>query len=447
MNWLSPVRNVVRGIMNRRNFPAGPTARFARYANRNPPPWTRVIRGRLNVCDMKTNHATRSRRASPASALRHKGKHLVVLGAGGNIGSHLIPLLARLPNVTRLTLVDFDSYSQENLRSQAIVPSDLGRPKARVQARRATRINPALHIVPIIDRLENVPLGWLRADVILGCLDSKESRRCANEIAWRLGAVWIDAGVEPTQMLARVNVYLPAPDQPCLECAWSERDYAELSVIHPCDAAGTKTPASNSPACLGALAAALQAIECQKLIACQSNGALAGRQVVIEAATHRQYVTTFRRNPDCRFDHVTWNISALHRPLRELSIGSMLRSGQRSNISAAIAFGGRPLIKRLHCPGCGFTRRIFRLQGRFKVHEQFCSRCGREMLSAGFHMKPRLSSADLGPGDAERSLASLGLRAGDIISLSNDTGKKYLELRADPLPRSRKAKPNYRRNL
>jgi adenylyltransferase/sulfurtransferase len=285
----------------------------------------------------------------------------------------------------------------------------------------------------------------LRGDVILACLDSKESRRSANEIAWRLGMPWIDAGVEPSLMLARVNIYLPAADQPCLECAWSERDYAELSTIHPCDAGVSKAPATNSPACLGALAAALQAIECQKLLAGQAAGALIGRQVLIEAANHRQFVTAFHRNSKCRFDHAIWSISSLDRAPQELSIAAMLQMANRSDSSAALAFGGQPVVKRLDCPGCGFTRRIFRLQRRLRPADRFCDRCGREMLSAGFYMKTRLSRADLSPGDADRSLASLGLRQGDVISLSNGAGKKFFELCAQPVPRSRPAKPCHRR--
>jgi adenylyltransferase/sulfurtransferase len=359
--------------------------------------------------------------------MRGKGKHLVVLGAG-NIGSHLVLLLARLGLVTGLTLVDFDRYEKKNWQSQAITPSDIGQAKARVQARRARCINPKLEVAAIVDRLENVPLGELRGDVILTCLDSKESRRYANEIAWRLGAPLIDAGVEPSQMLARVNVYLPAADQPCLECAWSDRDYADLATLHPCDAGGPKTPATNAPASLGALAAALQAIECQKLLAGQSAAALIGRQVVIEAATYRQLVTSFRRNPNCRFDHAIWPITPLRQSPMELTIGEALRLAQGASAAGALAFGGQPLVKRLDCPGCGFTRRTFRLQRRLQHNDRFCDRCGREMLSAGFHMKTRLSSADLGPGDADRSLASIGLRPGDVISLSNGTDERFFEL-------------------
>jgi hypothetical protein len=68
------------------------------------------------------------------------------------------------------------------------------------------------------------------------------------------------------------------------------------------------------------------------------------------------------------------------------------------------------------------------------------------MLSAGFHMKTQLSRADLGPGDAYRSLASLGLRAGDVISLSNGNAARFFELGARPVARARTAKPTHRRN-
>jgi adenylyltransferase/sulfurtransferase len=373
-----------------------------------------------------------SPKALPGLRRPRRRKWLTVLGAGGNIGSHLVPLVARLPGVGRLTLVDPDRYEERNLRAQAISARDIGQWKARVQARLVRRINPALEVEAIVGRLEDVPLGRLRADVILGCLDSKESRRGANEAAWRLGVPWIDAGVEPSLMLARVDVYLPAEGQPCLECAWDEHDYAELAVHHPCDPAGLRTPASNSPACLGALAGALQAVECHKLIGGDSAAALVGRQVVIEARTLGQFVTAFRRNPACRFDHATWKISPLGGRLEDLSVGALLELAGGPRQAAALSFGGRALVKRLDCPGCGFARRVFQLQHRLEPRDRRCGRCGREMLSAGFHMKTRLTRADLGPGDADRSLASLGLLGGDVVSLSNGTGQKYYQLRRTP---------------
>jgi len=395
---------------------------------------------------MKSKPSPLSGRGARVVPSMRTGRHLVVFGLG-NIGSHLVQLLARMPGVKRLTLVDFDRYEEKNLWSQDITAADVGRAKAMVQARRARRINPRLEVVPIVDRLENIPLGRLRGDVILAGLDSKQCRRVAGEIAWRLGVPWIDAGVEASQLLARVNVYGPAADQPCLECAWSERDYADQATVHPCDNGAAKTPATNSPACLGALAGSLAAIECGKILAGKTADALIGRQVLIEAGTHRHYVTTFRRNPRCRFDHATWKISPLRVAPDDLSIGAALKLEAHSDASTALAFGGMPVVKRLVCPRCGFSRRLFRLQSRLRQRERFCAKCGREMLSAGFYMKASLARADLGPGEAGLSLASLGLSAGDVISLNAGASKKYFELGAGRLPQIETPKPRNRSQL
>ncbi|PWU21225.1 MAG: hypothetical protein C5B50_02240 [Verrucomicrobia bacterium] len=391
-----------------------------------------VTKNRPRLC---ISRVKRSKDHAPASAERllppagfaTRLAHLVVCGLG-NIGSYVIPLLARLPGVSHLTLIDHDRYEAENLRSQAITPADFGQPKAQVQARVAKRINPKLAVMPIVDRLENIPRGWLRGNLALGCLDSLESRRGLNEIAWRLGMIWIDAGVEPSLMLARVNVYRPGKDQPCLECAWSESEYDNLTTLYPCDQGTPKTSSTNAPSCLGAYCAALAVLECQKLLFGKSETALIGRQLVLDTTTHRAITTSFCRNPDCRFDHRIWTIAPGRPNLLPSPLGSILKRPPVGGMHTELGFGGHAVAKRLDCPACGFGRSVFRLQHRLRDRERLCDRCGAEMLAAGFHMKSRLSRADLGPGEAERTLESLGLRGGDIISLREGKSEKFLEL-------------------
>ena len=100
-------------------------------------------------------------------------RHLLVIGAGGNIGSHLVPLLARMPGVGRLTLIDRDYYEARNRVSQDIGDQDVGRAKVQVQAKRARRANTALRVVALHTPVELLPLGALRADMIVTCLDSR----------------------------------------------------------------------------------------------------------------------------------------------------------------------------------------------------------------------------------------------------------------------------------
>src|SRR5207249_5305047 len=131
---------------------------------------------------------------------------------------------------------------------------------------------------------------------------------------------WIDAGVEPGGLLARVNGYLPAGENPCLECAWSDEDYQALESSYPCDSGAAQPTASNAPSGLGALAASLQVLEAQKFLVGRIDQVVINRQVLIDASQHKHYVTAFRRNPNCRFDHAVWRIEALGAGCREKSL-------------------------------------------------------------------------------------------------------------------------------
>ena len=205
---------------------------------------------------------------------------VVIVGAGGNIGSHLVPHLARMRQVDRVTLIDRDVYEARNVYAQDITPRDVGKPKAVVQARRLRRIRPSLHVEAISDAVERIPMGTLRSDVILSCLDSRISRQQVSQFAWRLGIPLIDAGVEAGGLLARVNVYVPGRDTPCLECAWDDRDYDALEQTYPC-LGHAEVAATNAPSSLGSLAASLQAIECLKLLDGRADQAVVGKQVLL----------------------------------------------------------------------------------------------------------------------------------------------------------------------
>ncbi|HVS04231.1 MAG TPA: ThiF family adenylyltransferase, partial [Thermoanaerobaculia bacterium] len=221
------------------------------------------------------------------------GATLAVVGAGGNVGSHLVPLLARLPAVGRLVLVDRGSYQAADLVTQAITPRDVGRPKARVQARRARRLRPQLAVEALHADLAAVPPGRLRGAALLACLDGRAARQRVNELARWLGMPWIDGGVRADGLLARADLYGAGEESACLECAWSEQDYAALETADPC---GEGEPApTGAPAALGALAAALQALLCGRLLAGEAPPALPeggdGWRVVLAAGHGRAQAT------------------------------------------------------------------------------------------------------------------------------------------------------------
>lgn len=364
---------------------------------------------------------------------------LVVVGAG-NIGSHVGRHLARMPEVNRLMLIDKDCYEEKNLRSQDILASDCGKPKAVVQARQVRRIRPDLEVEAVTVPVQEVPLGRLRSTVILACLDTKAARQCVNEAAWHLGIPWIDSGVAADGLLARVNVYVPSADAPCLECAWDRRDYELLEQSYPCDpSAVTNRPAgrlagthpTNAPSSLGALAAALQVIELQKLLACSPDLLPAGWEVTIDALHHKQRVTAYRRNPQCRFDHKVWRLEQLDRPVSALTVGDFVDGAvadRAPSNSASLSAAGRPFVRRLTCPRCGAARDLLRLAGRIPGPLRRCRECGHDMVARGFDLMPRLEHAAVGRALARRKLTSLGFRAGDVVTVEGDRVERHFLL-------------------
>ena len=210
-------------------------------------------RRRRMRCDCNPHVRAFRLAAAGAAAGRRSGCKVLLIGTG-HIGSMAFGLLARQPAIAELLLIDPQHYGTENLLTQNIAQDDVGEPKAIALARQAMRIRPRgdLTVRSIVDRVENVPMGLLQCGP-----DLHRSRFCANRAAGsissptRLGGIpWIDAGVRGDEMLARVNVYFPGGDSPCLECAMGPRDYELLSQRYGCDGKLKPAPATNSPALL-----------------------------------------------------------------------------------------------------------------------------------------------------------------------------------------------------
>jgi molybdopterin/thiamine biosynthesis adenylyltransferase len=356
-------------------------------------------------------------------------KSLVIVGAG-NIGSFLVRLVARLPLVGRVTVIDRDSYESKNLASQDILRGDVGKPKAVVQARLLRRSNPRLSVAAIEESVENVPLGCLRADAILSCLDSRQSRLALAQAAWRLGVPLIDGGVHADGLLGRVEVYVPGPSAACSECGLSPEDYAALEQVYACTGDAAPAP-TDAPAHLGALVASLQANECAKWLAGETDTVLVSRQVVIDARWHRHFVTSLRRNPECRFDHATFAIERLDFTPAQLSLGRVLALApvvRAAHGELTLSVDGKTFLSEVRCPGCGDVRTTyFRLSGRLDPAEAVCSACRRRRLPAGFHTVERLSSL-LPKSQLGRSLASFGFRRGDVFTLSTRAAAAHFQI-------------------
>jgi molybdopterin/thiamine biosynthesis adenylyltransferase len=352
---------------------------------------------------------------------------VVVVGAGGNIGSHLIPHLARMAEIGRLILVDRDVYEARNRWNQDAPRRAAGLGKAAVQAERARRVHPGLRVDARRADVETMPMGALRADLILSALDSRRARQAVNQAAWRLGVPWIDAGVQGDGLLVRVTRYAPAEDTPCLECGWDQADYAALEQTYPCTGTA-QAPPTAAPSSLGALAAALLAIECHKQLTRSATPLGTGASLVLDASHLRHYVTAARRNPGCRLGrHAPWPIEphrGLDRPLDEfLELGRTRLGGEPS-----LAVPGQPFIRQMRCAGCGRLRRPWRLAGRLAPGGRRCPGCGAALAAAGFDQTEHLTAAQLPARVRARPLASFGLQRGDVVRLATEHAEAHFEL-------------------
>ncbi|MCC6850249.1 MAG: ThiF family adenylyltransferase [Deltaproteobacteria bacterium] len=353
---------------------------------------------------------------------------VVVVGAGGNIGSHLVPHLARTPGVGRVVLVDGDDYDESNLLGQNIRQRDLGRRKASVQRQALREIDGTLAVEAIADLVENVPLGRLRGAVLLGAVDSKAARRSLNTIATRLGMPWIDAGVNGDQRLARVSVYRTGPDTPCPECAWDAADYALADVKRSCLAGASWAP-TRAPSALGALAASLQALECRRLLADPRGFDGAGREVVVAADTHRMVATRLARNPHCRSDHRALTLLPSTPNVATATLADAFALARRALRAATVELGvpGHLFATRLTCVRCRREQALApHLRGRLDEAALACPGCGAARAVGGFDAHERLDPAQ--PVEvAALPLARLGLRAGDVVSATDGSTTVHFE--------------------
>lgn len=349
--------------------------------------------------------------------------HVLIVGAGA-IGSEAAPLVARMPIVTAITVVDGDIYSAENLESQAIGPDDVGMPKATACANRLRSIRPVLRVNAIEKRIEEIPLGVLRgADVILGCVDSRASRRVLGQISFRLGVPLIDAGVMGDLRLARVSVFDPRRKTACMECAWSQRDYTMLEQTFACGASNA-APASRSPAFLASIAASMQVAELERLCTDEILDCEAARELLLEVRGGRLLNSTLPRNPECLFDHETWPIRDAGLAPLDLSLAELFEQTRGD----ALLIDGNSFATRFGCR-CGSEVEALRIFTRLNGNAPMCHGCDAPSQAIAFFNADELRRDVLPASFLATPLIEAGFCESDIVRVETDGGLACFELK------------------
>jgi hypothetical protein len=158
-------------------------------------------------------------------------------------------------------------------------------------------------------------------------------------------------------------------------------------------------------------------MECRKVLAGETECAAIGRQVTFNPRWHKLLVTSFRRNPLCRFDHAAWRIEPL-----PCDVGAMRIAGLLA-LAEAVRVPGHRFLRRLVCPSCCAEKRLFHLDGSLDAAVRRCGSCRRPMGTAGFDVVESLDAAL--PADVlRRTLEDAGLRYGEVLQ----AGDRYFEI-------------------
>lgn len=357
-------------------------------------------------------------------------KSVLVAGVG-NIGSFAVSLVARDPLVKKIVIVDYDEVEKKNLASQDFRAIDVGRKKSEVVAEKLRSLRPDLDIEAICERIQNLPMGKLRCDVILGCFDNNAARQHLSETAFMLGIPYIDSGVNADRenLLARVSIYIPGTGAPCHQCGWSRMHYEQLEQEYPCGN-GIKTPATNSPSFLGAQAAAVQAAECAKVLRGDADRIAANRQIIFDMSFNKYYVTWLKPNPNCRFDHNILEIERLDRGPWEITTGRAMKLGDSGNGRSGVLElpGGRAFFRGIYrCSECGYVEEPLSVNALFP--EKICGSCGVKNEVESLEPVLSLEAGRLTTLQLKQSLGDIGFRAGDVFILNKgNRGKTFFEI-------------------
>ncbi len=181
------------------------------------------------------------------------------------------------------------------------------------------------------------------------------------------------------------------------------------------------TPATNAPSALGAIVAAFQAVELEKILSGRTSDALVGREIYGDLRSHTYTLTRLRRNPSCRFDHETWAIRSVHVRTLGAAFGLAAPDGDRNSVR--LQLHGDVFARTLVCRRCGVSHSTLKASRRLDSAERCCTECGGDRAVQSFDVQESLSIATVPDDVMDRPLAALGLLPNDVFSLVDDVGR------------------------
>jgi molybdopterin/thiamine biosynthesis adenylyltransferase len=214
--------------------------------------------------------------------------HALVIGAGG-LGSP-VALYLGTAGVGHITLVDGDTVDLTNLQRQiAHDTARIGWPKAESARESICRINPDVHVRPLVERADAQRLGELvaEADVVVDCSDNFATRHAVNA-ACVLHRKPLVSGAA-IGFDAQISVYdTRVPGMPCYACIFPPEAAFEEAR---CSTMGVFAP-------LVGIIGSMQAAEALKLLV-GTGSSLAGRLQMLDARSMEWSEIRIAAQPHC----------------------------------------------------------------------------------------------------------------------------------------------------
>jgi adenylyltransferase/sulfurtransferase len=352
------------------------------------------------------------RQAIAGWSQRRLGRAKVVVVGAGAIGNELVKNLA-LVGVGTIAVIDFDRVAPSNLtRCVLMADEDVGQPKARVVARRASALNPDVRYVPIDGDVE-FDLGdtYIReADLVIGCVDNAYARFVLNARVRRVGRGWLDVAISSDT--AQTSLY--GGRGACYACGLGESTLRDMRLRFSCT--GLRRVISTTPVPTTVVTAALAGSLATQITVDAIHGRFdAGTRWTLMLANGRWLRDELPRSSSCTFH--PRRVARLPQPTRlgpEASWGEVvMHLGLSPEASLSVP---HDVVVTLRCPTCSTTRPFVGPMGRLIQDLALCQRCSspceaetrRQVVAVG-----RLSS---------EPLSDLGYSNGDWL-LYTDRGR------------------------
>ena len=369
-----------------------------------------------------------------------KNAHVLVAGAGA-LGNEVVKNLT-LFGIGHIYVVDFDRIEISNLtRSVMFREEDAYNHayKAEIVARRAMEINPQIKVTPIVGNLfSEVGFGlYRRADVVIGCLDSRIARYQLNRLSLRAGKSWIDGSIE--NLTGAVKVYTPGLS--CYECGLSREEFNHIMLRTGCadvvrnqGDAGRVATTPISASIIGAM----QVQEAMKIIHLSEEEpapfkTLQGKMLRYEGMTNTTSIYRFASWKNTCPAHELWDdVKECHELSATMTVGDILEKlrvllgtetveiNMRNNKFIDIIVSDRPEKEfKVMIPES-------KLDSYIKENKELRQLSYRTLIHKHFfeNIDDRFPYQDL-------TLQQIGIPPFDVIEVSTDKGVVHLELTGD----------------